>query len=268
MFDPGGQRLGVRIDATSAELLALATQQPFACGRLLGPVRRAVLLRGDHAPGTEIEIDAGSCVPLPPCEEVEDILLIAPTAALLAAWRTLNLELGDAAVWTGDSNLSRLAGHLALSGGACPGIQLAGCLSTGPRRGDFEVVDWDDPEQAMSALARIVSGRPGFAALELTGRAEVIDILLEIIPRWGRLFLAGPAGQPVTLDFYKNIHRKGVVLSSETLDVSRVFDARLGPRLHEEMIRAARLLATPTTREFCRTLFTRRRIGAVVPTPA
>ena len=65
--------------------------------------------------------------------------------------------------------------------------------------------------------------------MELSGRAEVLDILLEMMPRWSRLLLAGPAGQPVTIDFYKNVHRKGAVIAAMDVEAGSIFDLVEGP---------------------------------------
>lgn len=255
----------VQIDATSAEIPALAGHGPFACGRLLGS-GSPVLVRGAHRPGAEIVTGSEACVTIPDATAERDRLRLPAVATVLAAWRTLGLELGDAAVWTGTSELSKLAGDVALWSGACPGVQLADGTPAAPT--SSRVVDWNNPEKAMSTLVALGERRPGFAALELTGRAEVIDILLEAMPRWGRLLLAGPAGQPVTLDFYKNIHRKGIVLTSTTLDVSLLFDAQRGAPIRNEMERAAAVLTNAAMGERCRNRLASRQTAPAVAVTA
>jgi len=88
--------------------------------------------------------------------------------------------------------------------------------------------------------------------VDLSGRADVIDVLLEVIPRWGRLLLAGPAGTPVTIDYYRNVHRKGIVFATTVLEPSRVFDAHSDVR--SQVARACAILGNSRMAAQCSAL--------------
>jgi hypothetical protein len=84
------------------------------------------------------------------------------------------------------------------------------------------------------ATARLVAC-PAVAVAELSGRSELVDLVLEAVPPSSRLLFAGVAREAVTLDYYSNLHRKGLRLVSGVLDTAPIDD------LHLE--RARRLLA-------------------------
>jgi hypothetical protein len=255
--------LRIRIDATSGQLAALRQTRPYAAGRLLATGRRdpvTVLVRGAHAAETEVTAASGDIVVLPAHVDPISALVVPAVASALAVWESLNLELGEAAVWTGGSPLSALIGRVALWRGACPAIELgpADPMAADTVNAEYArkitSVDWSDAEVAQARLTDAVADRPGFAAVDLSGRADVIDALLEVIPRWGRLLLAGPAGSPVTIDFYKNVHRKGIVLSSTILEPASIFETG-NPRVPVHVSRALEVLRNQSTGAECRRLF-------------
>jgi hypothetical protein len=256
MSERSGESLRVRVEASAADASALSGYRPYAAGTLTRPgvpgTQRTVLVPGAHASGSDVEAAASDCLTLPAALDPGIAVLVPPVAASLALWETLRLELGDAAVWTSGAPLSALVGQAALWRGACPGIEL-GAESSGaldPRQ--IEHVELRDSEAASARLTQLVAVRPGFAAVDLSGRADVIDVLLEVIPRWGRLLLAGPAGTPVTIDYYRNVHRKGIVLATTTLEPSRVFD--LHSDVRSQVARACAVLGNPRMAAQCSVL--------------
>jgi threonine dehydrogenase-like Zn-dependent dehydrogenase len=182
-------------------------------------------------------------------------ILVPPVATALALWDTMHLELGEAAVWTGGSPLSGLVGQVALWRGACPAVELGPLESSGAAEGrpGVDSIDWTDAETASTKLASLAADKPGFAAIDLSGRAEVIDSLLEAIPRWGRLMLAGPPGSTVTIDFYKNVHRKGIIISSTVLEPTAILDPSRR-EITAQLGRATEVLNNPAMAQQCRRL--------------
>jgi hypothetical protein len=90
--------------------------------------------------------------------------------------------------------------------------------------------------------------------VELSGRAEVLDILLEVMPRWTRLLLAGPAGKPVTIDFYKNVHRKGAVIAATDIESASIFDAVRGASVRVQIQAATHTLQNARMAHTCLSL--------------
>ena len=221
-----------------------------------------VLVRGIHSVDSEIRVSASDCVAIEGSIDPSLAVLVPSLAITLAFWNTLQLELGDAAVWTGGRSMSSLVGQAALWRGACPAIEIGPSTTERDATG-VDTIDWTDAEAASARLAELVGRRPGFAAVDLSGRADVIDLLLEVIPRWGRLLLAGPPGPPVTIDFYRNVHRKGIVIASTTADSSRVFDARAGRDIRDQLPKAVQILRNEAMAAQCE-----RLLGVIVrPAP-
>ena len=247
----------VRIDSTSDQVKALEGYESYAVGRLatagttrVDPVM--VLVRGRHAVDSEAKVSSTDVVALSGSLDVSSALLVPPLATALALWNTLQLELGEAAVWTGGSPLSGLVGQVAVWRGACPAVELGPPATAGgdDAREQMDFIDWTDAESASAKLVDLAADTPGFAAVDLSGRADVIDSLLEAIPRWGRLLLAGPPGANVTIDFYKNVHRKGIIIASTVLEPAGVFDAA-HPEILTQVPRAIGVLSNSKMADRC-----------------
>jgi threonine dehydrogenase-like Zn-dependent dehydrogenase len=114
-------------------------------------------------------------------------------ARALWAWEELGLELGETALISGEGPMARMVALAASCRGACP-VVLVGSAAQG------------------LPGAEELAGRAGVAAVDLTGRSETVDALLEALPHGARLMLAGHESEPQTIDYYNNIHRKGVHL--------------------------------------------------------
>src|SRR5258707_983619 len=110
----------IRIEGSSADL-PLRGCDPFAGGH---NADSTVLVRGDHAVGSEVTVSAADCLELPQSLECPLALLVPPLAWTLALWATLELELGDAAVFTEAGPLSTLVGQVASWWGACPVVEM------------------------------------------------------------------------------------------------------------------------------------------------
>jgi NADPH:quinone reductase-like Zn-dependent oxidoreductase len=269
VFERFASEVRVRIDGTSEQVQALGGYEPYSVGRLattgttrVDPV--TVLVRGRHQVDSEVKVSSADVVALSRSLDVSSAVLVPPVAAALALWETLNLELGEAAVWTGGSPLSGLVGQVALWRGACPAVELGSTESNGGAEGrqGIEVIDWTDAESASAKLTEVAADKPGFAAIDLSGRADVIDSLLEAIPRWGRLILAGPPGSNLTIDFYKNVHRKGIIISSTILEPAAIFETSR-PEVLSQVPRAIEVLSNPVMANQCK-----RLLGLSIPRAA
>jgi hypothetical protein len=164
---------------------------------------------------------------------------IPALAFTLWIWEKLSLELGEVAVYSGGTFLSELVGQVALRRGGCPVIRLGKPVSEDLHPG-IETLSLQDPELAVEKLRQRIAGKTGFAAVDLSGLPEIVDVILEALPRWGRVMLLGFESRPVTIDFYKNVHYKGAVILSAVFDPSLVFAK--DPELAAQLPRAIRIL--------------------------
>jgi hypothetical protein len=170
-------------------------------------------------------------------------------ATALWAWDELDLELGEAAVYTTGTALERMIGCAAIWRGALPVARLG--AETPGVLGGTGVVSAMDPHASIRQLAETVRVAPGFAAIDLSGRGEILDILLEVAPRWGRILLGAPTSSHVTIDFYNNVHRKGTYLKAARLDPSLVFDPMHAAARLPHVARAIRILANDELADRC-----------------
>lgn len=159
--------------------------------------------------GQRIAVRADRVIPIP--DDVTDrrALLAPPLAAALGAWSTLELELGAAAVFAGDGEMDGVLGLTALWHGAMPVVYLSkGSELNMPE--EITPVYQDEPESAFDTLITVLGDNPACAGLDASGDPEIVDLLLNCLPKWGHLMLGSNPTEPLTLDYYSNIHRKGV----------------------------------------------------------
>jgi NADPH:quinone reductase-like Zn-dependent oxidoreductase len=175
--------------------------------------------------------------------------LVPAVAASLALWDRLGLSLGETVVITAGHRWSRVAALVATWYGAVPVIMHANDalpLPAGVTRLHIE-----DPSDPARALATQLRDAPAVVAADLSGRADAVDLLLEALPPMSRLMLAGTAGEPLTIDYYINVHRKGLHL------VSGVFEDLVTRRADDDAdyrARAERLLARQDRADACRAI--------------
>lgn len=230
------QMIEAVIECTSATLYPSRRNVPtYGIGRLVGRGLaesgsngvRIVLAKLDDPQQSEVFLDESHCVAVPPALEASAALLAPPLGLALWMWDRLRLELGELAVYTEGDVFSPLVGQVGLWRGGCPVIRLSGDADHASQPG-IEVLTTSDPEGAARELRDRIKEKPGFAAIDLSGRPEIIDLFLEVMPRWGRMMLAGGTREPLTVDFYNNVHRKGVLLLTSVFDPTRVFQEEWG----------------------------------------
>jgi hypothetical protein len=214
--------------------------ESYAVGvRADGGSNQRVLVPYDAAPGQRIEVPASRAIDVPAELPVEMALLMPPVAAALRAWDSLRLEIGTATVVTPglwSPILSSVAGWY----GATP-LLVGGA-------GDTASAGTGVDAETVSRLAAKLAGYPAVCAVELTGRADTVDLLLESVPKAARVLFAGPRGDRLTIDYYVNVHRKGLYLSSTILSPLGAFTEPIDRDLGR---RASRLLMSPARAARC-----------------
>ena len=241
----------VRAEGHSNHATPPAGFAPFVVGRLLDARDDGSWSKGDRVLVSvsdpkveEVETSSRACVRVPDGLDTADALLIPQTAQALRVWRLLGLEIGEAAVYTDGIRLADIIGVVATWRGGLPVVR----LTAGQAASDVETVNIADAASAVERVRSLTARAPGLAAVDLSGSGDVIAILLEALPRWGRLMLAAPCAEPFTTAFYTDIHRKGVVVRSAG-DLDSIFaepaqwqvDVRNACRLLLDSKRAATL---------------------------
>lgn len=202
--------------------------------------------------------DTGVAPSSNPTRSTDEMVLVPTVSRALWVWDTLALELGDVALVTSGNPHAELLAVVATWYGAQPVLRLS--RATTPPPPGIEGFSFDDPQGAIKTLSGRLAGRPGVAAVDLSGRSDIVEVLLESLPTFSRLLLAGTAREPLTIDFYNNVHRKGLDLHSGVFDPSleRDDDPICGPRLE----RAARLLQHPGRTDACRAAIAASSLGS------
>lgn len=192
-------------------------------------------------------MSTASAFRVPSALDKEVAVVIPAVAAALRVWDELGLELGEAAVVTAGHPLSRLVANVAVWYGALPVLVIGDEVAADP---NVELVPVQDSDKAVSTLSQKLASRPGVVAAELSGRADFVDLLLETIPPLARVLFAGEQRERLTIDYYVNVHRKGLLLRSGEVSPSaeRVTDPAAAARLD----RAERLLQRADRALACR----------------
>ncbi len=158
-----------------------------------------------------IDVAPGACIGLSEPVPASDAVLIPAAAKASRVWRLLELEIGEVAVCTDGP----LADAVALMAGWCgASVMRLTFDGAGPRAERVGVAD----VEAMARLRAAVAAAPGAAAVDLSGRGEMIAALIEALPRAGRLLLTAPPSGAFTTAFYTDVHRKGIVIRGGDLD--------------------------------------------------
>ncbi|MEQ1794005.1 MAG: hypothetical protein ABL970_07415 [Nitrospira sp.] len=219
------------VERTSRSLDAIGAELPvYGVARVLGACAGNHRINGashvlavvDAPQSAQVALYESQCIPVPNSLGSDEALRALPLAMALYVWDRLQLELGEAAVYTEGDCFTDLVGQVAIWRGGCPVIRLG--IDSGRASLSMEEQQlMSDQEEALRQLRKRIQDKPGFAAVDLSGRPETIDLLLEVAPQWGRVMLAGRTRQPLTVDFYNNVHRKGVLLLSGIFDPASVF---------------------------------------------
>lgn len=247
----------VHVDTDNVLGLMLDKKRYFAPGQLevneWQSSDKNVVLEIDSPDQDLVECDCLQCIPVPSTLTPQKAVLLPPLIFALRVWERLGLELGEAAIYTAGSSLSSIIGQVAAWRGAIPVIQLGKEEENDSNLNPVEFIATDDVEGSIRLLSKRIKNKPGLAVVELSGNPEIIDIILEIIPKWGRIMCASHSGSPLTIDFYNNIHRKGVTVQSYAYGRhSLLLDNTVG--LHEQIDQACKILSNEQMSAICKDL--------------
>jgi hypothetical protein len=106
-----------------------------------------------------------------------------------------------------------------------------------------QVLNGEESSALLTELKGRLTDCVGVAAIDASGKAEVTDVIFETLPRWGRLLLAAQRPTPINIDFYNNVHRKGIDMRGCSFDPLQVFDPALRANYDAFVQRAITLLA-------------------------
>ncbi len=199
------------------------------------------------------EIDERECVSLEQDLPSARAMLVPDLALALAICASARLELGEIAVYSSGARHEALIGLVA---GWCTGrdvIRIDFNDGAGVTPAGVQKVDGSDPQRALEIIQRSTRNTAGFAAIVLSSKAEAMDVLLEAMPTWGRLVVASRSTESATIDFYNNVHRKGVTVLGMPASPRCMFEPERRTALSPFLIRAMRVMQNDALATACLT---------------
>lgn len=230
------ERRGAAPGAAAPEFgVGLLQDQSSASGRrVLAPLGSST--------GDVVDVPSWHILDVPREMTAETALMAPALAEALRLWDVLEIELGAAAVVTQGTPWSSLVSLAARWYGGVV-VPLGGAGGRAPGAGETSDAD------AVTRFTQRLSEFPAVYAVELSGRADAVDLLLEAIPKYARVMFAGPRQERLTIDYYVNVHRKGIHLVSTVPNALRMFQGGEAERRLVE--RALRLLSDPARAAAC-----------------
>lgn len=152
-------------------------------------------------------------------------------AHALWIWEIAELELGDLAIVAGVTGSQDMISRVAewRSGG-----RVLSLTRSGPGTSDSPAT--------MQRLSAAVAAAPGVAAVICDDSASLLELVLEAMPAWGRIVIATRTGNPATIDFYNNVHRKGCRIVTVPSSPAQIHDELWCEGARPHVVRAVRIL--------------------------
>jgi 2-desacetyl-2-hydroxyethyl bacteriochlorophyllide A dehydrogenase len=198
-FEPGYCAAGV-VDRIGEGVTRYAVGDRVAC-YLLGHRERG-------------NVDARWAVHVPPAVTFEHAAFMPLGQTCLQGVRKPRIELGESVLVLGLGIVGQLALQIARLNGGLPVIAAGRKrhrLDVAARCGADVTIDTDDPNWPAAA------GEPP-VVLDCTGSPDAIATALRVAARRGRVVLLGSTRGDSTINFYQDVHRKGVtVIGAHTL---------------------------------------------------
>jgi len=205
-------------------------------------IGRRLLAPADQDTERTILIDARRCIPLHESLLEERAMCVPALALALATCDAADLELGEMVAYTSGAAHESFVARVAQWRTVRDAIRLRLHDDTSVCPPGVRDVDGTDPQRALDLIRAAANSAPGFAAIVLGPQPEALDVLLEAMPMWGRLIIGSASSAPATIDFYNNIHRKGVRVASVPSSTRFIFDAPARPDRTALIERAIRIL--------------------------
>jgi len=136
------------------------------------------------------------------------------TAIALQGVRKAQIEIGNSVLVLGLGLVGQLAAQLAKLNGAFPviGVDLYDFrLKVAKELGTDYVIN---PKEStlISRVKEITEGKGADIVLEVTGNPDCIPLALKLAKRCGKVILLGSTRGESTVNFYSDVHRKGITI--------------------------------------------------------
>jgi len=171
-----------------------------------------VVSRGRHA--SHVLVDGDQVLKIPDALSFDEASFFMLASIALQGVRKAEIELGDSVAVLGQGLVGQLALQLARLSGGLPVIGVDLCdsrLEISSRHGADHVfnprkVDLEEE------VERVTEGGGARVVIEATGSPEAVGTALQLAGRGGRVILLGSTRGESTVNFYRDIHKKGVTV--------------------------------------------------------
>jgi len=171
-----------------------------------------VASRGGHS--SHILMSERKVLKVPSRLDTETALFFSLGSIALQGVRKASLEVGDSVLVIGQGIVGLLAMQLASLSGGMPiitldlfeerldlSLRLGADYAFNPRKVDV-----------ISEVSKITGGRMVNVVIEASGNPDAVPLALKLAGRFGRVVLLGSPRGESTVNFYRDVHRKGVHL--------------------------------------------------------
>lgn len=148
---------------------------------------------------------------------------VPPLFFALRIWDRLKLNLGETAIISGRSLMTSILTQVAEWHGAVT-IRISDTHDELIEQPNRMSLNSEASERCERILKETIAQRPGVAMADFSGRASIVDLLLEVIPFWGRLMFCSPYTEPLTIDYYRNLHRSGAIVLPGIIDTRKLLE--------------------------------------------
>ena len=154
--------------------------------------------------------------------------------------RKTRLEFGESCIVMGLGILGQLAVKLARAAGACPVI----AVDYNEERRNYALKCGADyafspAEPDFAKKVKEVTGGGAKTAIEITGRGEGLDMVLDCMAKFGRIALVGcTRNSNFTIDYYRKVHSPGIELHGAHTMARAQLESRPGSYIDKDDARA------------------------------
>lgn len=156
-------------------------------------------------------VDGPRCASIPDGVDMADVLPHRLASIALQGVRKAQIQIGQSVAVLGLGVIGNLAGQIARAAGATlvVGVDPLRFRRDVATRCGFDAVDAASPD----AMPRVQAAEGFDVVIEATGAAEAVNDALAITRRFGKVILLGSSrGETNKVNFYRDVHRKGVTL--------------------------------------------------------
>lgn len=170
-----------------------------------------------------------------------DVLPLAPLlAAALQMADDSNLELGTTIVVCGDCTVSRLMGEIA-KWWTPERINIRANEDNDSVEPFSHVLHIAD-EHVQDSLTSMLSGAQSVSFVDFSGNPDAWNVMLESAPYWSRFVANARCQQPMTIDFYNDVHRKGATIVGRQMTCEKIYGPSSDLYAKEHLRRAVQIL--------------------------